>query len=174
MALHNETVNEFPEFLVPRSDATNAYDLLIDVARVIREEPLRYDQGSWLTFGKYVASGEQYDNPRGPECGTVGCRAGWICVLADGIMEARTAAIYDRARKVLGAIGYDKMEKDEDGHPTGEEYSFSTDLEKLFHGGAIADWDVFTPEYAEAGARGVEEFAEKWEERLIKTPITRG
>lgn len=48
--------------------------LLREIQRVIREEPKRMQMENWLMTG---LSGNPY-----PACGTVGCIAGWACILS--------------------------------------------------------------------------------------------
>ena len=59
---------------IPRSKATNAYDLLSEIQDLIRTEPKRYNQNIWL---RRVKRGEA----KRPACGTVGCVAGWVVAL---------------------------------------------------------------------------------------------
>lgn len=60
----------------PRSAATNAYDLLQDVKKVILEEPLRLDMSIVCLRGEGISL-----DILKPACGTVGCLAGWVLVL---------------------------------------------------------------------------------------------
>jgi hypothetical protein len=59
---------------IPRSKAKTAYGLVSDVIRAIEEEPRRVD----------MATLRQKVSPQmgGPACGTVGCFAGWVSILA--------------------------------------------------------------------------------------------
>ena len=69
---------------VPRSKATNAYDLLNDVARAITEEPRRINMRWWTFFFQGEALNNwanQLHQEDLPACGTVGCIAGWCCFL---------------------------------------------------------------------------------------------
>lgn len=64
---------------MPVSKAKTAYQLLDDVADLILEEPLRYDQRYW----RLTASAWKM-----PDCGTVCCIGGWVDQLkADGQAE---------------------------------------------------------------------------------------
>lgn len=51
----------------------NAYELLERVCEATLAEPKRYDQTQWVKL-----TARNYDRPA---CGTVGCRAGWICLI---------------------------------------------------------------------------------------------
>jgi hypothetical protein len=73
---------------IPRSNATNAYDLLSDVAKVMLAEPKRVNMARWIervTPSRAAREGEEWEKdiiPSGaPDCGTVGCIAGWILLL---------------------------------------------------------------------------------------------
>lgn len=83
---------------VPTSKAKTAYGLLSEVRRLILAEPLRYDQGWWLSKrGKR----NSYEPEKGfPSCGTVGCVAGWVVTLKR--KKAREGQIQQAARQVLG------------------------------------------------------------------------
>lgn len=61
---------------LPRSKAKTAYGLISDVIRAIEAEPKRIDMN---TFGS-----ARLPQHGGPACGTVGCFAGWVNVLAGG------------------------------------------------------------------------------------------
>ena len=73
-----------------RSKATNAYDLLSDVRRVILQTPTRYTQ--------------QCFQRRTRDCGTVGCIAYWTERLAGKAIPAPTIAwgVFDVAAARLG------------------------------------------------------------------------
>lgn len=61
---------------MPTSRAKTAYGLLSDVKRVILAEPLRLDMGIVCLRGSSL----QFRD-RVPDCGTVGCIAGWALSL---------------------------------------------------------------------------------------------
>lgn len=63
---------------IPRSKAKTVLGLLKDVKRVILEEPKRANMG---VFYKEISP-----SYGGPACGTVGCFAGWVCLMATGKM----------------------------------------------------------------------------------------
>jgi len=96
---------------VPRSDATNVYDLLQDVKQAILEEPRRVD----MNFVAYVDDRtRQWTNPRtgrkevmpAPSCGTVGCFAGWTMLLA-GMTPGQAGSKWTGgAKDILGPLNY--------------------------------------------------------------------
>lgn len=92
---------------LPTSDATNAYDLLTDIRRLIREEPKRYDQHTWI----------EHPLKGGPSCGTVGCVAGWVWTLK---RPEYTESIADAAAKILGLEWSQAAELFNGGAVTGE------------------------------------------------------
>lgn len=61
---------------IPSSRAKTAWGLLQDVKRAIRDEPKRAD------MNVFTQKRDQEDG--GPQCGTVGCIAGWVSLLATG------------------------------------------------------------------------------------------
>ena len=75
---------------LPRSKAKTAWGLLQDVKRAIQEEPKRANM--------QVITQEHLPEEGGPSCGTVGCFAGWVSILAGkrNVMSTRTA------EKILG------------------------------------------------------------------------
>lgn len=171
--------------LPPYSNATNAFDLCMDVAKAIREEPMRFSQDNWYTedsdFIRQVLRGE---GP-GPACGTMACRAGWMVILArTPSAYIQAIQIQDTAFRLLGVKDAQASYDDYDHEESDEERTFRWDVRELFDGEACTIRDdqrmrvgpaIGTPEYAEMGAKGVEEFARKWEARLrakaIQPPV---
>lgn len=126
---------------VTRSKPKTAYELLQRVCEHILEEPRRYNQERWLMRGK------RYIKDFGlsaPACGTVGCRAGWIVLLHDG-MKAKvtdeTCSTGWRAAQILG------LDVPRYGNATFD----------LFAGGGVSG-KVGTKTYAERGAAGIRVF----------------
>ena len=79
---------------IPLSNATTAWDLLKDVKRAITEEPKRASMR--------VYRQEILPNKGGPACGTVGCFAGWVSLLA-GTPDRDPFSVDDHnARSILG------------------------------------------------------------------------
>jgi len=87
--------------LIPRSTATNAYDLMADVVKVIRDEPKRMDMSTFTRLKmKFVPKA------RRPACGTIGCVAGWMVMLTmsdEHLWEIRDAGLMSewRAQQLL-------------------------------------------------------------------------
>jgi hypothetical protein len=77
---------------VPRSRAKTADGLVGDVIRAVLDEPRRVNMGE-------VAC-ERLPDDGGPACGTVGCFAGWVCLLA-GMRREDVGDTY-RAERILG------------------------------------------------------------------------
>lgn len=77
----------------PRSDASNSYDLLEDFCTIALENPLRIRMGSVLLTGAQLEQsinamlsgcpmiGASTAPVQMPDCGTVGCVAGWTLAL---------------------------------------------------------------------------------------------
>ena len=61
--------------VMPVSSATNAYELLNEIATLIVEEPKRYNQYTWKEL---IANVPEHI---APACGTVCCVAGWVDTL---------------------------------------------------------------------------------------------
>lgn len=155
--------------LPPRSSATNAYDLLADVCRVIREEPRRYYQGSWAVRRREdicrLLLDHGHADPAPPMCGTMACRAGWIVQLRDGCLppadsglDRWSSPIEDRAKELLRA-DYD------------DDSTFAGDVDSLFDptlstGGGLR---VGTAAYAREGVKGLRAFMAKYKARLKDT-----
>ena len=64
------------KMLMPVSNATNAYDLLTDVAKLVLDEPRRLKMDDWITPVEWLP-----EKHKAPACGTVGCIAGWVSTL---------------------------------------------------------------------------------------------
>lgn len=138
---------------VPTSKATNAYDLLSDVIRIIREEPRRYNQMRFIarTNGAYGADNVVHGGSGFPACGTVGCVAGWVATLVRG-SHFRYNRAQPIAATVLGLRGDQAW--------------------KLFSGGA-ADGAPQTAEHAKSGIRHIRRFQKKYSTQLKATKVTR-
>lgn len=89
--------------LLPKSRAKTAYGLLSEVQRLILEEPLRYNQGTYIerVGGEHGAVTIHRSPEAIPACGTVGCVAGWVCTLKYGGMFTYWETD-PRAAKLLG------------------------------------------------------------------------
>jgi hypothetical protein len=86
---------------VPVSKATNAYELLTDIMRVVKSEPKRLNMDNWLLVDSDI------DARNRPACHTVACVAGWATVLVDGRDAAMTMDAQSRATELLfGGYNY--------------------------------------------------------------------
>jgi hypothetical protein len=130
---------------MPVSKAKNAYELLQEIRKIILEEPKRYDQADTLTVGD-----ECRHKKRQPDCGTVGCVAGWVVALTTPANRlasvARNGRILEKAALVLGIDSYLASE--------------------LFYGGPIDGPPEQTVAHARAGAAHIKRFMENRKEQL--------
>lgn len=126
---------------VLRSKAKTAYALLSEVARLIRAEPKRYYQG---TFMERRAKGDTA--PKGfPPCGTVACIAGWVVVLK-GPKQVEYQDVELMAQDILG--------------PT-------LDTSRLFFGGSCQGTLAQTAAHAKAGAANIRAFQKAHKAQLM-------
>ncbi len=82
-----------------RSTATTAYALLDDLVTLVERDPLRMYLADWIV----TDPSEQLTIAtcfRVPACGTLGCIAGWICLLTNTRTHSAMAGI--AARDILG------------------------------------------------------------------------
>ena len=135
---------------LPRSKAKNAYELLDEVAKVITEEPKRYDQTT------FVGGPRRYGNRRDPEfhankpaCGTTGCFAGWISILKTGKMDDSERT----ARRLLPNLSRGWCDDP---------------LDDLFagHHPELGDHPDGSKAYARGGVRVLRKFQKKYEKEL--------
>jgi hypothetical protein len=129
---------------IPRTKATNAYDLLKEVRDLILEDPRRYNQRT--TLNHYPPGVQWTEGPRrqpilAPPCGTVGCRAGWVVELT----RSRTQYVVRGAQDILGLT--------------------DAQAETFFAAAAAAGW-AGTPEHARSGAYGITAFLKKHAKQL--------
>lgn len=126
---------------LPKSKAKTAYGLLSYVRKLILAQPLRYDQGDWLAKPD---DEDGYEPAKGfPECGTVGCVAGWVKTLA---APKSRGVISTVARRVLGL----------DWQQT----------EALFYWEPPARYKPQTAAHAKRGAEHIAQFQKKYEAQL--------
>lgn len=159
--------------LLPRSKARNAYELLAEVIQAITDEPKRYNQQAWL-----ATEPDLDDAPNGfPACETVGCRAGWLVLLADGPrnyedgVDGRVHRLINRAYELLGSSNHPIPENTPN---WGAELDYANAIQALFSFWAIQGTELAgTRGYAAKGAAGIQEFMNTWEMRLKATPIER-
>lgn len=124
--------------LIPLSKAKTAYGLLRDVQKAIASEPKRANMG---TFTETLSPAEG-----GPACGTVGCFAGWVSLLAGQGMISNDIG----ARKLLG---YD-LNYHFGGSGSG--YVFNSGS-----GDACVHFQSGTPEHARAVVQRIEGFIQR-------------
>ena len=121
---------------IPTSKAKTAYGLLSEVRALILAEPKRYHQGIYIDREDEEID-DGYEPEHGyPDCGTIGCVAGWIATLKhrEPFNYSETPII---AAKIIGV--YDS--------------SF------LFYAGALpSNLRPQTREYARAGAKHIAAF----------------
>lgn len=84
--------------------------LLRKVEKVILDDPKKFDMGRWATVFDKTAKGY---NPRNKtivhnSCGTVGCIAGWTCLLADKKTQKKLTAIAKQNTKGDVEAGMDE------------------------------------------------------------------
>jgi hypothetical protein len=84
---------------LPTSKAKTAYGLLSEIRALILAEPKRYNQHDVLDY-------VEPDEADAPACGTVGCVAGWTCVLKVRRLKAKwleaEISVLDQAQEILG------------------------------------------------------------------------
>ena len=143
-----------------RTKATNAYELLKEVRALILEEPKRYNQATILDHEMTAKSGQYialfYGRPLAeyaPDCGTIGCRAGWITELT----APNPRHINDEVNYARKQLGITERQAD-----------------NLFNGDAAGktygEWG--TPEYARKGARGITVFMAHHKAQLLAKRVT--
>lgn len=94
--------------MVPRSDATNVYDLLQDVKQAILEEPRRANMNYFgLEVGNnqslmWIGPDDTYHKLQAPSCGTIGCFAGWVQMLSGVCADDATRFADFGAESILG------------------------------------------------------------------------
>lgn len=174
--------------LLPKSAATNAYEVFNDIIRAIQEEPSRLDQTDWAYVGWRLARrGHRFDHLPVPECNTVGCVAGWWCLLTDPSTALGEARALGEASR--GSFFPDRVERDLNCYPLlvdsdarNPDVSMREDLDMLFSPSVTGDMDPDDeyennlvpgdPEYVPMVIDRIRVFQAKWETRLKATPIT--
>lgn len=156
--------------LVPKlTRPTTAYALLSKICTLIKEEPKRYNQGSWIRLRfewEGTGQSDEWLDRMFPACGTVCCVAGWVETLRTSpvvvnILEEDSAyfsRVAAAARRTLGLT--------------------SKEAGKLFSGDAIDELGEGdtplqgTPEYAALGVKHIRAFQKKHAKKL-KAKIVR-
>lgn len=155
----------------PWSHATNAYDLVSDVIRVIEEEPKRFDMADWLDHimpsrvKKTKSLQERY-----PACGTVACVAGWIVTLRHGIKKAVHLDISREARDILTEFE-NRDVLDEEAYQ--RVYNMGHELERLFYAMPPSyGYTIGTVAYAQYMGNALRAFQQKYEPELRARTFT--
>src|SRR6185437_2038910 len=150
-----------PTIPLPESKATNVYDLLQDLYRVIEQEPTRLDMAASIL----AIRGKRYystDTTGLPPCGTVGCYAGWINILTRNPSEHNIGGI---TPKIEGNGGTLQIVAPKG---SGLDYKF---YNLFFENFPTADYG--TPEYGEQALARLKKFITDNEEQLWQTPVNR-
>ena len=169
LELAAEIARAIQESLLPVSKATNAYELLEEVCQAITEEPLRYNQQTWID--QNIGLRREFEEEV-PACGTMACIAGWVCTLR------RTHANHIQDVPMIGArlLGFQWYVRDLSDFSSYEEYAEACvrdtqpvrDLfsDKLLEGSENLRG---TPEYAAMGVEEIRKFMATHEARLKAT-----
>ena len=155
---------------LPATRATNAYELMEDVNRIILEEPARMDMRKWISAFRSLTEIEQRneDVSEGifpipePACGTVACYSGWCAILVGD----RTMSTY--GEQILAPY------KEE---PSRVNHALRNTLENAFYGTTF--WDKAgrmirpgTLKYAKMVVARFKAIMDEYETELKSTPIT--
>lgn len=124
--------------VMPTSKAKTAYGLLSDVRKAILERPERYNQRDYISY-----VGES-DFAVYPECGTVACVAGWVCLLK--WRKPQWHEVGEMAAKLLGI---------DDGQQS-----------ELYIETAAGPDRAQTPEHAQGGAEHIRQFQQRHAKQL--------
>lgn len=144
----------------------NAYELLGQICRIIKEDPTRYNQEMWAEIRpdlrddlneelkRYLQMGWNREYARRkPACGTVGCVAGWTALMTLPVKMVPQVDTSAHAAKVLGLTNNQAAE--------------------LFDGDAAGEAYEQTPrEHAEAGIKHIRAFMKKHEKKLKAKKVT--
>lgn len=158
---------------MPATSATNAYDLLERVAQIVEEQPLRYHQGEWLVNRRYM-NPENVSSDTTPECGTIGCVAGWIAALTHpntGLLNYE--GVGNHAAEVLGLTSEKAYRVLFAGDAIKEQY-LEEHPEKSDWFGAELDEVLPSPgtaEYAKLGANHIRRYMAENKDALRNTPV---
>jgi hypothetical protein len=96
--------------VIPVSRAKTALGLILAVKKAILADPKRVDMG---TVVEDSTNPDHYFGHQKPACGTVGCFAGWIGVLAKGREWSLNGNVFSQVEALLGpGIRFDFMGDD--------------------------------------------------------------
>lgn len=151
---------------VPKSKATNAYELLDEIQALILEEPKRVWMDDWVIKGKHkIETTLAYSNAEvtAPACNTVGCIAGWMVSLRHPRQFPSEYA--EAALMLLGtSINYEADDE------------LAYNALNLFYGQPPYPFPTApygTKAYARAVVNNIKRFKRKWKTRLKATPLRR-
>jgi hypothetical protein len=145
---------KFDYNLIPRSSAKTTLGLLRAVKRAILQEPRRANMGVYTCK---LQPTTQYFHPA-PTCGTVGCFAGWVSILAgQGLVDDDAPAkrlLGDDLDYTFETAGWVRNYYGELVHPTEHVFNSGT-------GDACANTLPGTRAHAKAVAARIDRFIEK-------------
>lgn len=127
---------------MPVSHAKTGYSLLGEIRRIILAEPRRYDQYETLMRGRDLRI--RVDPEYRPECGTIGCVAGWVKALK---RPSTSIDAIDFTQRILG------LDNDQ-----------TTELTSSSAAGQRRLSDLVS--HAERGAEHIERFRQKYAKQL--------
>lgn len=164
--------------LLPRSKAKTAWGLLQETKRVMRQEPKRVDMGC------FVGRVNPTENLSAPACGTVGCFAGWVGLLALGHRNPTLGDYYEDGRMVRhewddstvkALLGPDRTHvSPEDRTPEMLDYDLRSG-DSVFNAGegdGINRYDAGTQPYANAVIRRIDRFMRRNAAALKRRKLT--
>lgn len=136
--------------LIPKSKAKTAYGLLSEIRALILAEPLRYSQRWWLMRDGKAGN---FEKPQMgyPNCGTVGCVAGWVVSVTRKRVND-SFEVEEAAQRILGLENWIAGE--------------------LFTEDAVPSTiQPQTQAHAEAGARHIARFQKKYRAQLLAKKV---
>lgn len=159
--------------LRPRSQATNAYDLLNDLCNVVRAEPARLYMDTWAVAPWRLENFVKEENmTRIPECGTAACVAGWTVALArpkrfTEELAADVAGHFSTLAQDLLLPPYDFSQPQIGQDP----YEMRKDLVRLFESFPPEEFKHGSDEYVDYVVQRIKKFQQKWATTLRAIPI---
>ena len=141
----------------PRLRAKTAYGWLAGVARLILEEPKRYNQELFIRYARgYQPLSERFQTSSFPACGTIGCVAGWTAQSRYPDRRIPYSAVSNTACEILG-LTYEQAKELFNGS------ALDSNGEELPPHGSLA--------YAELGVAHIRRFMKKYSKQLRSTRI---
>lgn len=130
---------------IPFSTATTAWGLLQDVKRAIMEEPKRVEMSCY--------SAKLSPEAGGPQCGSVGCFAGWVNMLRGGRPGSFSQTDDHSAMTLLGPLNYYTIRSRTDPKADLDSYVFNSG-----EGDSCADTNPGTRAHARAVVQRINRF----------------